>query len=214
MNEVSSNQNSEPLPGSGDAFDPVACMRQIVESSGVSIEEIAERGNLSVRHLKNALSEVKGAKLGLEEALTVCKVLNTDAYARAWAKSLGLDVMPLPSPQNVSDDPIVHIRAAISAIAPLLMMSNAIDRSDADKTKWLTGLISALSEFLNEATALSGKVSVSSNDLRRLDLLTMTFASKGTESSFTREMLSPFAQTVSNVYAAAAALRHFHIPAP
>ncbi|BDT74135.1 hypothetical protein os4_36880 (plasmid) [Comamonadaceae bacterium OS-4] len=214
MNAVTSNQQFQPLPESEEVFDPIACMRQIVEASGVSIEEIAARGNLSARHLKNALAGAKGAKLGLEEALTICQVLDTDAYARAWAKSRGLDVMPLPPAQNVSEDPVVHIRAAIGAIAPLLMMSNAIDRSDADKTKWLTSLITALSEFLNEATALSGKVSVSSNDIKRLDLLAMNLASKGATSSFPREMLTPFAQTVSNVYAAAEALKQFHVPAP
>lgn len=212
--QQASNKSNQPFSGSDEAFDPIACMRQIVEASDVSIEEIAEQGNLDARHLANALSGVKRSKLGLEEALTVCKVLKTDAYARAWAKSLGFKVTPLPSPQYASDDPVVHIRAAMNAFAHLIMMSNAFDRTDADMASALANLTAALSPFLNEATALAGKSCVSSNDLKRLDQSVLSFALKGSESAFPKELLAPFAQTLSNVYAAAAALKQFQSPAP
>ena len=198
--------------GQSGEFDPVACMRQIVLSSGVSIEEIARQANLNSKHLESAIFGTGQAKLGLEEARSVCKVLNTDALARAWARSVGLDLYTLPPPQNSTDDPVVHIRASMGSLAQLLMVTSAIDLTGMDKSRWLTNLVEALGTYLEFAAVLSSQTSVSRNELRKLHSAQSSLSSICAEFPFPRELFPPLAQTMSNVLAALNALEKFAEP--
>ena len=202
-------QIAQSFGGGSGEFDPIAFMRELVESSGVSIAEIAKKGGLNENNLRRSLLGQTGAKLGLEDSLTLCKVLNTNEFVGAWSKSIGLDVAPLPPPQNASDDPVTHMHAAIGSFAQFLMLAGAIDMSDPQKTKWIASAISSFGDLLKFGADLSEKTSISSNDLKRMNELTNTFSIHTMSFPFSNDIISPFAQTISNIQAVYQALKKF-----
>lgn len=196
-------------------FDPIAEIGNVIRNSGLSIEEVAEKCGLKGRALKKSLSRDPHFKLGAEDALKICVELGDDSFARAWAKSLGRDIVKLAPPKNVSDNPVVHVRASNLAMASFVMVASAsTDESRLDHFSWLANMISAFADFVKSAMSLSAKTSVSQNEVRRQAVLWADFSHLVSECPLPQKCIPLLLQIVSDLGAANKALNGRLRPPP
>lgn len=198
-----------------DKFDPIAEIGNIIRDSGLSIEEVAEKCGLKSPAFKKSLSRDPHFKLGIEDALKICVVLGDDSFVRAWAKSLGRDVIKLPQPKNVSDNPVIHVRASSLALSSFLRVASALaNESNPNVFSWLAAMLTLFADCMKSAISLSSKTYVSQNEIKQHVLLWLNFLGHASECPLPRKCTPLLSQVISDFRAANEALNGRLRPPP
>lgn len=202
----------EPL---SDKFDPIAEIGNVILKNGLSIEEAAEKCGLNGSALKKSLSRDPHFKLGTDDALKICVMLGDDSFIHAWAKSLERNVVKLPPPKNVSDNPVIHVRASNLALSSFVMVASAsANASNPDVFAWLATMLSIYADCMKSAISLSSKTFVSQNEIRQHGFLWSDFLDHASKCPFSWQCTPLLSQVVSDFGAVNEVLNGRLRPAP